>query len=139
MTIVGFNFSKIRVEKKQSAKGKININNNIGITNVEESKLSLGNSKAKGLKFTFDFDTKYEPKIGLISLTGDVVYIGEAKDIDDILKSWKKDKKVPKEVMTSILNTVLNKCNIQALILSQQINLPSPIPLPKVGTTPKKS
>jgi hypothetical protein len=34
--------------------------------------------------------------------------------------------------MSAILNTVLTKCNIEALILSQEVNLPSPIPLPKV-------
>ena len=41
-------------------------------------------------------------------------------------------KKVPKDVMTAILNTVLTKCNIEALILSQKVNLPAPIPLPAV-------
>jgi hypothetical protein len=137
MSIVGFNFSKIVVEKKQTIKGKINISNNVSITNVEESSLSFGGSKQKGLKFTFNFITNYEPKIGSLDFTGDILYIEDAKKVEDILKAWKKDKKLPKEITTSILNTTLNRCNIQALILSQQINLPPPIPMPKVESAKK--
>ena len=135
MTIIGFNFTKIRVEKKQSLRGKVSINNNISVTNIVENDIALGNAKQKGLKFTIDFDTKYEPKIGSIQLTGEVLYIGEEKTVKEVLESWKKDKKVPKEIMAGVLNTGLNKCNIEALILSQQINLPPPIPLPKVETS----
>jgi hypothetical protein len=54
------------------------------------------------------------------------------------LDGWKKDKKLPKEIMPVILNTVLNKCNIQALILSEQINLPPPIPMPKLQSAQKQ-
>ena len=34
--------------------------------------------------------------------------------------------------MAGLLNTILTKCNVQALILSQEVNLPPPIPMPKV-------
>ena len=139
MTIVGFNFTKINVEKTKTASGSVNIQNNVSIKNVEESSLSLGQAKQKGLKFTFEFVSKYEPNIGSITLIGDVLYLEEAKKVEEMFKEWKKDKKLPKEVMTAILNTALTKCNIEALILSQQINLPPPIPLPKVQETKKKA
>lgn len=135
MTIIGFNFKKINIEKFKAVNGKININNNVSIVNVEEKELSLGKSKEKGLNFTFEFKTAYEPKIGSINLTGEILSIGDAKKVEEVLASWKKDKKLPKEVMANVLNTALNRCNIQALILSQQINLPPPIPLPKVEAT----
>ena len=132
MTIVGFNFTKIEGEKKDMIKGKININNNVHINKVEEKDLALGNQKQKVLSFNFEFIAKYDPNIGSIKLTGNVLYMEDSKKVKDILDGWKKDKKLPKEVMPNILNTVLNKCNIQALILSEQINLPPPIPLPKL-------
>ena len=37
-----------------------------------------------------------------------------------------------KEVMEQVINTALNKSNVEALILSRDINLPPPIPLPKI-------
>tara|TARA_Y100000310_G_scaffold343842_1_gene453427 strand:- start:24 stop:467 length:444 start_codon:yes stop_codon:yes gene_type:complete len=131
--IVGFNFTKIVAEKKESIKGKVDVNNNVSVKNVEETDFSMGTKKQKGLKFEFEFISKYEPKIGSILFEGDVLYVDEEKEIKDILKSWKSDKKIKKEIMGGILNTVLTKSNVQALILSQQINLPPPIPMPKVN------
>ena len=52
--------------------------------------------------------------------------------IDEILEKWKKDKKIDQEIMTPVLNTALTKCNIEALMLSQSMNMPPPIPLPKI-------
>lgn len=132
MTIVGFNLNKILVEKKGPIKGKVNIGNNVKITNLEEQDLNLGKAKAKGLKYSFEFVSKYEPGIGEIKLNGDVLSIEDEKKVKELIASWKKDKKISADVMTVLLNTILSKCNIKALILSQEINLPPPIPMPKV-------
>ena len=132
MGIVGFNFSKMNIEKLSPVKGKISISNNVSITSVEKTNLELGQSKEDALKFTFEFTSQYDPKVGIINLMGDVIFMEDDKKIADIEAQWKKDKKIPKEVMTNVLNHVLNKCNIQALILSKDLNLPPPIPLPKV-------
>jgi hypothetical protein len=137
MTIVGFNFSKLSAEKKEMTKGKISVSNNVSVSNVNEKKISLANDKQMVLAFTFKFTSKYEPDIGSISFVGDILLMEDSKKAKEILDGWKKDKKLPKEVMTGILNTVLNKCNVQALILSEQINLPPPIPLPKLQPVQK--
>lgn len=136
MTIVGFNYTKIHVERKSSVKGKINIKNNVAIKKVEKSDLSLGGSgsaKQAGLKFMFEFTCIYDPKIGEISLAGEVFWLDKEENVKKILSGWKKNKKIQKEISVPILNTVLQKCNIQALMLSRDINLPPPIPLPKVN------
>ena len=132
MTIVGFNFLEMHVTRTEGAAGKINISNNVAIKDISERDLTLGSDKQSGLKFTFEFVSKYEPKVGEIKLIGDVSYIGDSKEVKKILEEWKKSKKINKEIMTSILNTVLQKCNIKALILSQDVNLPPCLPLPKV-------
>lgn len=131
MTVVGFNFTKIKVEKNKGLSGKININSNVSIKNVEETKIELGKAQ-KALKLFFEFSSKYEPKIGEIVLEGEMTLLEQDKKADEVLATWKKDKQLPKEVMASVLNTALTKCNIQALILSQHVNLPPPIQLPKV-------
>ncbi len=138
MVVVGFNFTKINVERKNPLKGKVKITNNVAIKKVEVKDLALGKAKQQGLKFTFEFVTKYEPSFGEINLVGDILYMDQDKKIKEVTESWKKNKSVPKDVMAQILNNILNKCNIQALILSQQINMPAPIPLPKVSVGEKK-
>jgi hypothetical protein len=132
MAVIGFNFNKITVEKKEINKGKVNISNNVAIKNIEQKDISLGKDKQDALKFKFEFTSKYEPGLGSILLGGDVLFLTDAKKSKEVLDGWKKDKKVPKEIMANILNTVLSRCNIQALILSQEVNLPPPIPMPKV-------
>ena len=138
MTIVGINFTKIEAEKKEGVKGKINISNNVSINKVEEKSLSITDEKQKVLAFTFEFTSKYDPDLGSIRIIGDVLNMDSPAKAKEILDGWKKDKRLPKEIMTDILNTVLTKCNIQALILSDQINLPPPIPLPKVQVGQKQ-
>jgi|TARA_Y100000310_G_scaffold340439_1_gene436231 hypothetical protein len=135
--IVGFNFNKISAEKNESVKGKIDVNNNVSIKEVQEASFSLGKKDQNGVRFVFEFTSKYEPEVGLIKFEGDVLYVDNEKAIKEIVDSWKKDKKLKKEIMGGILNTVLTKSNVQALILSQQINLPPPIPMPKVNITKK--
>lgn len=128
MPIVSFNFDKIHVEKKNPPKGKIDITNNVGIKSVEEKDIG----KQKGLLFKFEFFSKYEPKVAEIKLEGTLIFMGKPEQIKDVAKSWKKDKKIPKEILVPVMNTMLSRCHIEAIILSQQTGLPSPLPMPKV-------
>ncbi len=133
MTVVGFSFTKMIVEKNEYSQGKINIANNVAIKDVTSTDLSLGTSKHEGIKFQFTFRTTYEPDIGKIEFEGNVLFMAEKPKVKDIIDGWKKDKKVPKDTMTVVLNTVLQKANLEALFLSREVNLPPPIPLPKVN------
>ena len=138
MAIVGFDFTKINVEKKTNAKGNIKINNNVSIKDVKDQELTLGTIKQKALKFSFNFNTKYEPDLANITFEGYVLFLEKPEKVKEILDNWKKTKKLPKEITTPVLNTILSKCNVQALIMSRDLSLPSPIPLPKVEEKPKK-
>ena len=137
MPIVGFHFTKMDVERKGPLKGKIDIKNDVALKDVKEKELSIKGADQKGISFVFEFNSRYGNDIGHITLIGEILFIDNTQKVDSILKEWKKSKKIPKNIMTSLLNTALTKCNIQALILSQEINLPPPIPLPKVGARKK--
>ena len=138
--IVGIGFTKLSAEKGQAAKGKIDISNNVSVKDVQEDDFSLGKDKKQNvLRFIFEFTSKYEPNVGSILFEGELLYMEDPKKSKEILSDWKKDKKLPKELMDGLLNTILTKCNIQALILSQQVNLPPPIPLPKVQISAPES
>jgi len=132
MTIIATNFTKIVVEKKSHARGKVSISNNVSIKNVETTDISIGASKQSALKFAFEFTAKYDPKIGEIVINGDLIFLEKPEKVTQIETDWKKTKKVPKEIMAPILNNILTKCNIEALILSKEINLPPPVQLPRV-------
>lgn len=130
--IIGFNLNKIEVERSPSVKGKIGIRNNVQIKDVQKADLFLGKSKQESLKISFEYTSIYEPKAGKVLLLGDVVAVDEAEKVKEATDSWKKNKKLPKEMMAPILNSILSKCTIQAILLTKEVGLPSPVPLPKV-------
>ena len=132
MTVISFNFTKITAERSKGTKGKLNISNNISIKDIKSFDLQLGKNKEKALRFNFKFEAVYDPKIGNIELLGEITYIGKEKEIKDAEKQWKKDKKIPKNIVEEIMSNILSKCNIEALLMSKEIGLPPPIPLPKV-------
>lgn len=131
MTIVKINLHKLSAERNLDAKvGQVKINNNVSLKNVEEMDFSADNKK--GLKFTFDFICNYEPELGKIVVEGQVIFVEEAKKVDEIKAGWEKNKKIPMEIMEQIINAALHKGNIQAIKISEDVSLPSPLPLPKV-------
>jgi hypothetical protein len=129
MPIVGFNFEKIRIEKKNKITEKLNVKNDLAIVGLEQEKLNISGSEDV-LKFNFKFTVNYEPKVGEILLEGNVLYMEEGTKAKEILDGWRKDKKLPKELAPKLLNTILAKCNIKALTLTQDVNLPPHIKLP---------
>ena len=133
MTIVKINLHKVIAERDLKAKGgQIKINNNVSLINVEDMDFSVEGKK--GLKFTFGFNCSYEPNLGKIEVEGQVLYVDEDKKIDEVKEGWEKEKRVPMDIMEQIVNAALHKGNIQAIKISEEVNLPSPLPLPKVKT-----
>ena len=111
----------------------IAINNNVSIVNAGESEIPIGSEKQPCLKISFVFTTSYDPEFGTIELNGNMLYLGEAKELKEIIKNWQKEQKLPADLMKQVVNTVLNKCNVQALIMSRDVALPPPIPLPRAN------
>src|SRR3989344_2881760 len=118
MAVVGFNFNKMSAERKKPARGRLTINNTVTIIDVEETKLPV-EAKGKSVKLSFAFSTKYEPDAGIIELTGEVIYLDNDERVKDVLKQWKAKKTLPDSVTEEILNSVLAKCHIEAIILSR--------------------
>lgn len=132
MTIVGLQFDKIVVDRMDVPKGKMSVKNNMVIKDVEKKEVNVGAGKQKLLLFKFEYVADYEPKIAKITLNGTTTYVEKPEKVDEIAKNWKKDKQLPKEIMTPLLNNILTRCNVEALILAREVNLPPPIQLPKV-------
>ena len=133
MPIVGFNFEKVSVEKKNPIKGKIEIKSNVSITDIKEEKLPTGKTKMDGLRFNFDFKIEYTPTIGEIDIKGHIFFMDDPKVLKDTIKQYKKDKKILPEITTQIINTVLLKSSTKALSLAQEVNLPPHIRLPQIS------
>ena len=131
MAIIGFNFDNIYAEKNKKIEGKINIKQKIGITEIITEKLPL-NKEEEVLKFNFEFLVDYEPSFAKIHIKGHVLSMEAPKFHKEVLDKWKKSKEVNQDMLQDVFNVIVSKCTIKALAISQDINVPPLIPLPKV-------
>ena len=134
MPFIGFNFDRISAERKiddNKFKGNISVKHNLNIINLKEEKVSLDKTQ-EVLKFTFEFLLNYEPEVGIIKINGHLLFLDSSKRMKELIQEWKKNKKLPPEIMQGLFNTALTKSNIKALQLSQDINLPPHLPMPKL-------
>jgi hypothetical protein len=101
--------------------------NVVGINNKDESLLEV----------PFVFTINYSPAVAQISLKGKSHVTGTKDELEQILKNHKEKKHPPPIVMQSISNIVF----LESVILCRSLNIPPPIPLPKIptGTQKKRS
>jgi len=140
MGVIGFSFSKFDCKRTAGAKSEkaISINYGIGVTNVEKTKLSVSGANSEVLRVDFSFDVMYGNGLGKISIAGDIIYTDTPEIIKETMKSWESDKKLSALVNETVLKFVYHKCVVKALELSDSLNLPSPVPMPKISFDGKK-
>ncbi len=130
MPVVGFNYTKILVERTAKLDPKDKIANSVNLIEIEEEKMPF--SEGKGLlSIHFQFDIAYG-KAGKMSLQGLLLYLDNPDKTKKILDDWKKDRKLSQELSTEVFNSVLFKCNIKALQLAEDVNLPAHFRIPLI-------
>ena len=133
MEIIGFNFNKISIEKFKPISGELKIDTNIKFDSIKKEKINLLGKK-EDLRFSFTFTVLYNPdKMAELEFKGDVLILLEDKQINEILKNWKK-KKISDEIRIPLFNFIFNKCNLKSLQLEPDLNLPFHIPMPKISS-----
>ncbi len=133
--IIGLNFDKALIEKNfNKDKQKVaKIGTKTDLVSIDEEKVEIPNKKA--LRISFSFGISYDPNLAKISMNGSILYLENPDKISEILDSWKK-KNLSRELRIEFLNYILLKCNLKALSLEDDFNLPPHIPMPKFQ--PKK-
>ncbi|MEK6914351.1 MAG: hypothetical protein AABW83_01760 [Nanoarchaeota archaeon] len=136
MKIIGFNLTKILVEKKEKLDENLKITQNIDIKNISEEDIKI--SKNKAIKIDFNLKIEYSKDYARIELEGNIMTLPDGDDTTQLLDAW-KSKKIPEYMRVPIFNFIMNKCNIKALYLEDEMSLPLHIPMPKVVLQNKKN
>jgi hypothetical protein len=139
MPIIGMTLNSMEAKKHEEINGAVKLNSNMNITDVKEEDLVA--LKCMGLAIKFDFGVKYmtgkEKVSAEIKMDGTVIYMGD--DSEKVLKDWKKDKKLPDDLKLQVIRLVSEKCSKKAIMLSDDLQLPSPpLLLPGQGPQPEK-
>lgn len=138
MSIVGFNFDKLNVEKLKKIEPPLKIKTSVALKEVKEEETGFIDKKSKMLRIPFEFALIYDPKLAILEIKGHIDYLADNKHAKDIMQKWNKEKKYEGNFSKNILNTVLLKCNIKALEISQDVNLPPHIRLPLLQSKAKE-
>jgi len=86
------------------------------------------------LEVPFVFTINYNPGVAQISLKGKSHVKGSKDELERILKDHKEKKPPPPVVLQSISNVVF----LESVLICRSLNIPPPIPLPKISVAPKQ-
>ncbi|MBD3252374.1 hypothetical protein GF386_01435 [Candidatus Pacearchaeota archaeon] len=133
MRIVGFNLSKILVERKEHFGTKPKVNQNIDIKNIIKEKIPISDQDA--LKINFNLSINYSENFAKLEFEGSVIGIPNKEELKKFLDTWKK-KQIPEDARVPLFNFIMNKCNVKAIQLEDEMGLPLHVPMPRLS--PKK-
>jgi len=131
MKIIGFNLTKISIERKEKIEGKIEIKQNINIDEITKDKINITSDEVLKINFTFNVD--YNPDHAKLEFKGGIVVLPDPNELKKIMKDW-KGKKLSNEFRTPLFNFIMNKCNIKALSLEDEMALPLHVPMPRINS-----
>jgi hypothetical protein len=129
MKIIGFSINKVIAEKNSEAKGKIELASGLSMTNIAKPEATISGKDT--IKFDFSFNIQYKPNLGKIELDGSVMVMDENNESKQIMEDWKK-KKFDNPMKLPLFNFIMNKCNIRAIQLEDDLGLPPHFQLPKL-------
>jgi|TARA_B100001971_G_C18100926_1_gene488784 hypothetical protein len=133
MRIIGFNLTKLSIERNEKPEGKLEIKQDINIDEIKKEKIDITSDEA--LKIDFTFSINYEPKFANVEFKGQVITLPNKEEMKTILKQW-KTKQLPEGIKTGVFNFIMAKCNVKALALEDEMGLPTHVPMPRIN--PKK-
>ena len=131
MRVVGFNFTKISIEKFSDKLEKLNIKTNIDIADINTINNEILKTKNSLIAVKFLYSIDYDPSFAKIDLAGTILFELDEKKSKEIIEKW-KDKQIPEDFKLNLFNLILRKSNVKALQLEDDMNLPLHISLPSI-------
>ena len=120
--------------EKQTINEALKVKNQI-TKDIKEEKIPITNNKALKIKFTLT--VTYCKDFGKIEFEGSIMTLPDEGEFKSIMDSW-KDKKIPENMKFGIFNFIMNKCNVKALHLEDEMGMPLHIPMPRLSKEIKK-
>ena len=125
MNIKNMSLSSIEARRYSNVQGRpmnIRIDHNSTVTLFTVTK--KGEAQVE-----FEYTASYGP-LGLIKFGG--VFFYESKDAEEVAKRWVEKKNMPNEVASHIHTAIMHFCLPEAVMVSRDLHLPPPIPMPQV-------
>ena len=138
MRVLGFNFTKISIEKLENSNEKLNITTNVEFSSIEKAGSGPLELKEDVIVVGFTYFINYEPNFAKVEFKGNILLYMEPKQTKEMLKSW-KDKQISDDIRIFLFNVILNKANVKAIQLEDELNLPFHLPMPRLSKQNKEN
>ncbi len=139
MRLIGQRLTEMHVERMEVKAGSVfgQIDTKAVPTNVRIGEGQLGDNVPLIIEYQFSSNYNLEKPKGEnaaeIMIRGEVIFEAEKKESEAAVKSWKKEKQIVKDQQELVLQAVLSSSQMHAITLAKDMNLPSPIPLPRIN------
>ena len=131
MKLVGFNFTKISVERLKGKLENVKVKTNIDVPEITSVKSDVIKTEEDLLGAHFTFVLEYSPDVAKIEFSGNMVVAVDSATAKEVLKNW-KEKQTPEDFRLALFNIILKKSTLRALQLEEEINLPLHVQLPSL-------
>ena len=129
LSLLNSRLTKVNGERNANFSGKISMNQNIKIKNME--KLKPKNAKTEALKVEYSFQIDYSD-LGKVEIEG-ILFIGaESKEIKKIISEY-EEKKFDSQEQITIMNIIIQKASLRAFEIEDELGLPIHIKLPQLA------
>lgn len=136
MPIIGMKFDSMEAKRDKSPdRGEIKVNSTPRITSARL--ITLPSITKKVLALNFDFVTTYNPDIGQVKISGEILYVHD--DNAKILKQWQTKKMLPEQTNIEILNHLFRQCLLKVANIADDLQLPPPLAIPRVAPKQKEA
>ena len=105
----------------------VQVATNLNVVGVNEKREDM-------LEVPFVFTINYTPAVAQISLKGKSHVTGSKEELGQIRSTYKEKKPPSPPIVQSISNVVF----LESVIVCRTLNIPPPIPLPKIPLVKKK-
>ena len=96
--------------------------------------VGMNQKSSEMLEVPFVFTINYNPAVAQINFKGKSHVTGKKEELEEIVKNNKEKKPPPPIILQSISNVVF----LESVILCRTLNIPPPIPLPKIPSNKRK-
>lgn len=138
MPIMGINITKISMEKGKPPVAQVEVDLTPRVNGIRLGELRTPTGKINGIEVLFEYGVTYKPDVAKAHIEGVVFYLPKNRDnIDRILDEWENEKKLDPNMFAEIVNAVTMEVMPFLMLLSKELRLPYPIPVPRVNVTAK--
>nr|MDO8100113.1 hypothetical protein [Candidatus Njordarchaeota archaeon] len=136
MRVLGVVFEKFEAERNIGFEEQFppvkSVGNNVRVKSIQETSLPTPTGNFRALKIGFTFQCVYDPNVASIRIEGYVLFEASKDEEEKMMSSWRNRGDLPPELATPVIGPIIMKCLVKAAGLSDDLQVPPPIPPPPI-------